>query len=99
MASSPDVSAFGSGHYFLRPRPDCASFNLPFASSAHDRRLSGGQWNRHRPRLVGQKLSERLGQPFVIENRPGAGGSIATEAFVNAAPDGYTLLVAYVDCL
>jgi tripartite-type tricarboxylate transporter receptor subunit TctC len=45
-------------------------------------------------RLVGQKLSERFGQPFVIENRPGAGGSIATEAFVNAASDGYTLLVA-----
>jgi tripartite-type tricarboxylate transporter receptor subunit TctC len=44
-------------------------------------------------RLMGQRLSERLGQPFVIENRPGAGTNIATEAVVKAAPDGYTLLV------
>jgi tripartite-type tricarboxylate transporter receptor subunit TctC len=43
-------------------------------------------------RLMGQWLSEHLGQPFVIENRPGAGTNIATEAVVNAAPDGYTLL-------
>jgi tripartite-type tricarboxylate transporter receptor subunit TctC len=45
-------------------------------------------------RPVGQWLSERLGQPFVIENRPGAGGNIATEAVVRALPDGYTLLLA-----
>ena len=44
-------------------------------------------------RLVGQYLSERLGQPFVIENRPGAGGNIGTEAVVRAAADGYTLLM------
>jgi tripartite-type tricarboxylate transporter receptor subunit TctC len=43
-------------------------------------------------RLIGQWLSERLGQSFVIENRPGAGGNIGTEAVVKAAPDGYTLL-------
>jgi tripartite-type tricarboxylate transporter receptor subunit TctC len=42
-------------------------------------------------RLIGQWLSERLGQQFVIENRPGAGGNIGTEAVVRAAPDGYTI--------
>jgi len=44
-------------------------------------------------RLMGQWLSERLGQPFVIENRPGAGTNIATETTVRAPPDGYTLLM------
>jgi tripartite-type tricarboxylate transporter receptor subunit TctC len=45
-------------------------------------------------RLIGQWLSERLGQTFIIENRPGAATNIATEAVVRAAPDGYTLLLA-----
>jgi tripartite-type tricarboxylate transporter receptor subunit TctC len=44
-------------------------------------------------RLIGQWLSERLGQPFVIENRDGAGGNVGTEAVVKAAADGYTLLL------
>src|SRR5215831_3270144 len=44
-------------------------------------------------RLIGQALSERLGQSFVIENRSGGSGSIATEAVVRASPDGYTLLL------
>ena len=44
-------------------------------------------------RLIGQWLSEKLGQQFVIENRPGAGGNIGTEAVVNAPADGYTLLM------
>ena len=45
-------------------------------------------------RLIGQWLSERLGQPFVIEDRPGAATNIATEAVAQAPPDGYTLLAA-----
>jgi tripartite-type tricarboxylate transporter receptor subunit TctC len=44
-------------------------------------------------RLVGQRLSERLGQQFVVENKPGAGSNIAAETVVNAASDGYTILV------
>jgi tripartite-type tricarboxylate transporter receptor subunit TctC len=44
-------------------------------------------------RLIAQWLSEHLGQQFIIENRPGAGTNIATEAVVNSAPDGYTLLL------
>jgi len=45
-------------------------------------------------RLMGQSLSDRFGQAFVIENRTGAGGNIGTEAVVHASPDGYTLLLA-----
>ncbi|UZE49294.1 Bug family tripartite tricarboxylate transporter substrate binding protein [Rhodopseudomonas sp. P2A-2r] len=44
-------------------------------------------------RLIGQKLSERTGQQFVVENKPGAGNNIGTESVVNAEPDGYTILL------
>ena len=44
-------------------------------------------------RLIGQRLSERLGQQFVIENKPGAGGNIGAETVINAEPDGYTVLL------
>src|SRR5260370_22735980 len=58
--------------------------SVPFASGGASDILA---------RLIGQWLSERLGQPFVIEMRPGAGGNVGTEAVVNAPPDGYTLLM------
>jgi len=54
---------------------------------------AGGSSDFH-ARLMGQWLTERLGQQFVVENRPGASGNIATEAVVRAQPDGYTLLLA-----
>jgi tripartite-type tricarboxylate transporter receptor subunit TctC len=47
-------------------------------------------------RLIGQWLSDRLGQSFITENRPGAGGNIGTEVVVNAPPDGHTLLLATI---
>ena len=46
--------------------------------------------------MLAQALSERLGQPFVLEIRSGAGGAIGSVQVANAAPDGYTLLVTYV---
>ena len=54
--------------------------------------LGGGSTPNLISRLIGQWLSEHLGQPFVVESRTGAGGNIATQAVVSAAPDGYTLL-------
>jgi tripartite-type tricarboxylate transporter receptor subunit TctC len=56
----------------------------------------GGSVDIH-ARIIGQWLSERLGQPFVIEHRPGAGGNIGGEAAANAAPDGYTLLLSGIN--
>src|SRR5690242_3188591 len=44
-------------------------------------------------RLLAQWLTERMAQPYVVENRPGAGGNVGTEAVVRATPDGYTLLL------
>ncbi|MGB3070440.1 MAG: tripartite tricarboxylate transporter substrate binding protein [Ottowia sp.] len=55
--------------------------------------FAAGQGADAAARIVAQKLSENVGQPLVIDNRPGAGGIIGTEAVAKAAPDGYTLLV------
>src|SRR6266550_4127224 len=55
--------------------------------------FAAGGGNDITARLMGQWLTERLGQPFVIENRPGANSNIGTEAVVRAPPDGYTLLL------
>jgi tripartite-type tricarboxylate transporter receptor subunit TctC len=56
--------------------------------------VAAGGANSTVARLVAQRLSEQLGQPFIVENRPGAGGSVGAQAAANAAPDGYTLLFA-----
>ena len=48
-------------------------------------------------RIVGQKLGEALGQPMVIENRPGASGALGVDAVTKAAPDGYTILITTGD--
>src|SRR5262245_17578918 len=55
--------------------------------------VPAGQASDTVARLMGQSLSERLAQPFVIENRTGAGGNIGTESVVRATPDGHTLLL------
>jgi len=56
--------------------------------------VAAGGANDVTARLIGQWLSEHLGQPFVIENRPGAATSVGTEVVIRASPDGYTLLIA-----
>jgi tripartite-type tricarboxylate transporter receptor subunit TctC len=67
---------------------------VPKSSASRSRCLRPGGASDIAACLVGRSLSERLGQQLVIENRPGAASNIATEAVVNAAPNGYTLLVA-----
>src|SRR5262249_25885844 len=56
--------------------------------------VAAGGLNDVTGRLIGQWLSEHLGQQFLIENRPGAGTNLGTESVVRASPDGYTLLIA-----
>src|SRR5262249_49725504 len=66
---------------------------LSDTAGAHNCRICCRGSDRHRARLVGQWLSERLGQSFIVDNRPGAATNIATELAVRAPPDGYTLLL------
>lgn len=80
MAPAGSVLAWGQG-YPTRPVRIISGF-------------PGGSAADILARLMGQWLSERLGQPFVVENRPGASTNLATEAVVNASPDGHTLLLA-----
>jgi len=81
------------------------AFGLTFAGAAHAQSWPAksvrvivpwppGQATDIAARLVGQKLQESLGQPFVMDNKPGAGGTIGTAQVAKAAPDGYTLLLA-----
>ena len=56
--------------------------------------FSAGGINHLLARLMGQWLSAQLGQPFVVENRPGAASNLGTEVVVRARPDGYTLLLS-----
>ena len=85
-AALPAVSARSHGRKPIR-RGRCASSSALPPAARYDIVA----------RLIGQWLSERLGQPFVIENRPGAATNIATEVVVNAPADGYTLLLVGVD--
>ena len=57
---------------------------------------SPGGGNDYVARLIGQKLGDRLGQQFIVDNRPGAGGTIGTALVAKAPPDGYTLLLGFV---
>jgi len=83
LTASADASPGRPAHRFRA--------GLSVAAGARDRRRCP-EWHIM-ARLIGEWLSERLGQPFVIENRPGAGTTIGTEAVVKAPPDGYTLLL------
>ena len=92
--SAPSISASGSGG---RRAPGVSRVRLGTELPDHGTvriivGFAAGTGADILARLMGQWLSERFGQQFVIENRPGAGTNIATEAVVRAAPDGYTLL-------
>jgi Tripartite tricarboxylate transporter family receptor len=75
------------------PDEDRKGANLSDAAGAHHRRLSTGRRWRHRGAPDGSMAVGTVCQPFIVENRPGAGGNIATEAVVRAPADGYNLLL------
>ena len=93
--STPSISEMGGrcSRRLAGRLPDRKRTILSGAACSDDHRLSAGGSADITARLTGQWLSERLGQPLLIVNRPGAGTNIATEAVVRAPADGYTLLL------
>jgi hypothetical protein len=91
QTNASQQTASGSG--CCRPPGDvarCEGASLSDAAGTFGRRCSP---RRIGARLIGQRLSERLGQQFIIQNRPGAGSNLGAEAVVHAPPDSYTLLL------
>jgi tripartite-type tricarboxylate transporter receptor subunit TctC len=86
------LAAAGAATVGLRPRRAFALDEYPVRPVRLIEGYGAGGTPDLVSRLIGGWLSQQLGQPFVVENRDGASGNIATEAVVNAAPDGYTLL-------
>ncbi|HUD85497.1 MAG TPA: tripartite tricarboxylate transporter substrate binding protein [Xanthobacteraceae bacterium] len=84
-------AAAGAAVAAIFPRP-AAALDYPTRPVKIYEGFGGGGTPDLVSRIIGQWLSERLGQPFVVENRTGAAGNLATEAVVTAPPDGYTLL-------
>jgi hypothetical protein len=92
--SPPRISASGSGCCRAAGVfADRKGASLPDSAGASGGRISARWPDRYCRSAHGQYLSDRLSQPFVIENRPGAGSNIATEAVIKSPPDGYTLLL------
>jgi hypothetical protein len=91
--SPPSISASGRGRCRAPGGvADRTGASLSVAAGAHCRRLRSRRAERLNARLIGHWLSERLGQQFIIDNRPGASGNIAMESVVRSPPDGYTLV-------
>ena len=86
--------AAGAAALSAAPRIAAAQSYPARLSTLHRRVSPPGSPNDIVARIIGQWLSERLGQPFVIESRPGGGSNVGTEAVVRAPADGHTLLLA-----
>src|SRR5262249_36518970 len=93
---SQTILALGRGRCGAPGRvADRPGANLSDPAGAHHVGFAPGGATDIMARLIGQWLSDRLGQQLVVENRPGAAGNIATEAAVRSPPDGYTLLLVH----